>query len=327
MTTPASGEYRDRIAGLIVFGILEILGGILCLLLLPLMLFGLAMAAQQGNAALSLHAMIPGMCIYALLGIVLIWLGIGSILARRWARALWVCLSGVWLGSGLVATPFVLFMASHLGGTMAANGQPVPQPAIQLITQVIMVAFMLLFYIVIPGALFLFYRSPHVRSTCEVRDPKGRWTDHCPLPVLALSLLTSFGAVGTLALLGFRCVFPFFGFLVDGAGGCVLILALSGTMLYLGRGLYRLQIDAWRLLLAVIVIMAISGTITFWRIDLVTMYTSMGVDSHVVTAAAKMGQMNFLRWMTPIWFLPWVGWLLFVRRYFPKSSTTAGVSV
>jgi len=107
----------------------------------------------------------------------------------------------------------------------------------------------------------------------------------------------------------------------------VLILALSGTMLYLGRGLYRLQIDAWRLLLAVIVIMAISGTITFWRIDLVTMYTSMGVDSHVVTAAAKMGQMNFLRWMTPIWFLPWFGWLLFVRRYFPKSSTTAGVSV
>ncbi len=210
---------------------------------------------------------------------------------------------------------------------MAANGQPVPQPAIQLITQVIMVAFMLLFYIVIPGALFLFYRSPHVRSTCEVRDPKGRWTDHCPLPVLALSLLTSFGAVGTLALLGFRCVFPFFGFLMDGAGGCVRILALSGTMLYLGRGLYRLQIDAWRLLLAVIVIMANSGTITFWRIDLVTMYTSMGVDSHVVTAAAKMGQMNFLRWMTPIWFFPWFGWLLFVRRYFPKSSTTAGVSV
>ena len=35
-------------------------------------------------------------------------------------------------------------------------------------------------YIVIPGVAVLFYRSPHVKHTCEVRDPVERWTDRCP---------------------------------------------------------------------------------------------------------------------------------------------------
>jgi hypothetical protein len=47
----------------------------------------------------------------------------------------------------------------------------------------------------------------------------------------------------------------------------------------------------------------------------------------MITAAAQIGQMTFFKWMTPVWSLPWFVWILFVRRYFPKSSTAVGANV
>ena len=35
-----------------------------------------------------------------------------------------------------------------------------------------------------------------MRATCLRRDPKARWTDRCPMPVLALSILTAWSAAG-----------------------------------------------------------------------------------------------------------------------------------
>ena len=324
MNTPAAVEYRDRTAGLIVFGVLEILLGALFLLMVPLMLLSLAMAGRQTGVPPSPQVLIPATGLYALAGAILIWLGVGSILGRRWARALWVCLSGIGLGTGVMAIPFALYVFSDLPRTMAASGQPPLPPAAILVTQIVTAAFMLLFYIVIPGVLFLFYRSPHVKHTCETRDLKERWTDRCPLPVLALSLFTTFGGFGVLFLLAYRCVFPLFGILLTGAAGCIVILVVAGTMLYLGWGLYRLKIQAWRLLLAVIIVLTLSGAITFWRTDLSALYLTMGFDSQTVAMTAQMGQMTAIKWMGFVYVLPWIVWMLLVRRCFPKASPAAG---
>ncbi len=237
MTNPVAGEYRNRTTGLIVFGVLEITLGGLCLLMVPLMLLSMAMAGGHSGTAPPLRALIPGVGLYALIGTAMIWLGIGSILGRRWARALWVYLSGVGLVVGLMASPFVVYATTDFSRGMAASGQPPLPPAALIFARVVMIGFMLLFYIIIPGALFLFYRSPHVKRTCEVRDPKERWTDRCPLPVLALSLFTAFGAVGLLALLAFGGLFPLFGVFVSGTVGDILIVVVAGILLYLGWGL------------------------------------------------------------------------------------------
>src|SRR3954469_578396 len=82
-------DYKDRSTGLLIFGILTLLLGCLSGLLVPLMLFGQTVAAKAPNAPPVNHAaVVPGVIIYGLLAVALVWLGIGSIKARRWARAL-----------------------------------------------------------------------------------------------------------------------------------------------------------------------------------------------------------------------------------------------
>jgi MFS family permease len=317
MNTAIAGEYRDRKAGLLVFGILEIVLGALFLLMVPLMILSLVVASRHAGPSVAPQAMVAAMGPYALAATVLIWLGIGSILGRRWARALWVCLSGIGLGVGVIACPFVFYLFSDLP---TQPGQPALPPAALLATRIIMISVMLLFYIIIPGALFLFYRSPHVKHTCEVRDPKDRWTDRCPLPVLALSLFTVFGGLGMLQLLAFRGVFPLFGVLATGAAGYSLILFVSGTLLYLGWGIFRLKNHAWWLLLVVMSCMGASSALTFSHVDFAGLCIAMGMDGQMATTD---GQMAMIRWIGPVSILPWLVWLLSVRRHFSRKVSTA----
>ncbi len=313
------GGYRDRKIGLIVLGILEVLLGGLCLLLVPVLLLGNAVAAQQGTAKAAPMAILPALGIYAMAGTICITLGLGSILARRWARALWVCLSGVGLVMGVLAVPFALYATVvGLPRALAANGQPSMPAVAQLAAVVVMIGFMLIFYLVLPAVLFLFYRSPHVRRTCEARDPQERWTDRCPLPVLALSLFTGLGAFMVLFLLGQRSPFPAFGVFVTGSAGAILIVAYSAVMLYAAMGLYHLRASAWWILLAVTLVAGISWMITLWRADLPALYLQMGLTPEMASQAGDMARM--FKWAGPVMFLPWLAWLLYVRRYFPRPG-------
>ncbi len=75
-------EFRDRSTGLFIFGFLQIALGCLAALMIPLMLLSLAVSPPSGGA--SAAQMIPAAGIYAMLAVVLVWLGVGSIRARRW---------------------------------------------------------------------------------------------------------------------------------------------------------------------------------------------------------------------------------------------------
>ena len=100
--------YKDRKTGLAVFGAIQIAMGALCALFVPLMIMGMLVAAVKdkgADEALSMRAMIPGLLVYVLLAIWFIWMGIGSILARRWARALCLVASWLWLISGITSVP------------------------------------------------------------------------------------------------------------------------------------------------------------------------------------------------------------------------------
>lgn len=199
--------------------------------------------------------------------------------------------------------------------TMAANGGPA-QASMAPLMQVIVLIFLLFFYLIIPGTLFLFYRSPHVKRTCEAKDPRERWTDRCPLPVLALSLFAAFGAGMILMILPFVRAFPVFGLIATGLSGVVLMVAYAGTMLYIAWGLYRLRIGAWRLYLVLLVVVTLSGLATVWNGDMQELYTKMGFEPGMANRAGELAQR--IKWMGMVWCLPWLGWALYVRRYFAK---------
>ena len=115
--TASGPDFKDRTTGLIVFGILEIIFGAFCALMVPLMIFGMFVSAglhKGSTPPVGASMMIPGILFYVLIAVWSIWMGIGSIKARRWARALLLVTSWLWLISGMVGLVFMLVLLPNM---------------------------------------------------------------------------------------------------------------------------------------------------------------------------------------------------------------------
>lgn len=189
--------FRDRKAGLVMFGIIHIIIGIFCALGIPLTIFSMMAASMFDKSAappMSIGQMILVVIIYLLLAVWFLWMGIGSILARKWARAFILITSWLWFISGIGGFVFILLFIPDVYGSMATRGA-IPQEMV-VIVQSMVIAFMALILIVIPGAFILLYSSRHVKATCEQRDPQVRWTDKAPLSVITVSSLLGVLSMG-----------------------------------------------------------------------------------------------------------------------------------
>ena len=80
-------DHKDRSTGLLIFGILTILLGCVTGLLLLMMLAGQVAVRSAHVTTVPASILLLDVFIYGILAVALIWLGIGSIKARRWARA------------------------------------------------------------------------------------------------------------------------------------------------------------------------------------------------------------------------------------------------
>jgi hypothetical protein len=318
-TGTSESPCRDRKTGLIVFGILQLLMGGGCLLFL--LLLGLsALLPRPPEAEMGTRALLPALGVYLLLSVWFVTMGIGSIRARRWARALILIAAWVWLVSGVMGMGFLGVFWDSMARSMAANGQ-VPAGVVSAILAV-MVVVMAVIYLVIPGALVLFYGRRDVKETCERLDPAPRWTDRCPLPVLAMSLLMGTGAV-CLPLGGcYHWPMPFFGAVLTGVQGAAVSLALLLAMAWLAWLAWRLDVRAWWGSLALVVAWSASAMLTFSRLGLMQFYTRMEIP------AAQLAQMRpIAEAMDPamiplsaVWALALLGYLLYVRRFFPRTA-------
>jgi hypothetical protein len=314
--------YRDRRTGLILFGIAQIVLGVLSLLMVALVVIGQVMLSHSTGTPMAVRWIIPSILTYVLLAIALIWIGIGSIQCRRWARSLLLVFSWFWLGMGVLMVPMMAWLLPRILAKAPTGGQPMPKEAMLLIVavEIVMVG---VFFILLPGAFVLFYRSPHVKATCEARDPRPRWTDACPLPVLAVPSLLCPGA-GTmvlLALTGFA-VFPFFGTFLTGFPGGILMIGAATLFFWAARGCYRLQPRAWWTLLILILVFAVSGLLTFAQADLIELYEKMGYPQAQIDLMRQYNWMDgqTMMWISMLWILPILGYLLWIKRYFPKAS-------
>ena len=126
-------------------------------------------------------------------------------------------------------------------------------------------------YVILPGAFVFFYGSKHVKASCEKYDPTVRWTDQCPLPVLAVSLWLAFSALTMLMMaVAFKGILPVFGTFVVGPLGSGLCVLLALLWIYCAWALYRLETHAPWLVVGVIMLFCISTSIpipvmTSWR--------------------------------------------------------------
>lgn len=317
---PATFAHHDRSGGLIAMGILLVMLGLACLLMTGFMAFAMSMARHVPEAAsVNASQMIAAVAIYLILSAFFLWTGIGTILARRWARALVLATSILWLAMGALTLLMIAFIAPTSGRAWVAD-MPAEARAPLVVGLIVAGVFLAIIYIAIPLVLVLFFRSPHVKATCEARDPKARWTDACPMPVLVGVVAMAGGGLNLVAGFG-QQVLPLFGRYLTGwpaqAG-----LILSGCICLLTAGLlYRRRDAGWLLAAAQILFWGVSGIVTFQLGD-----PDGFMDALQIPREDEMGRSlwHHLWGQLAAWIAIWMGlgfaYLFYVRKFFRPAG-------
>ncbi|MEZ6047561.1 MAG: hypothetical protein R3C11_18665 [Planctomycetaceae bacterium] len=311
--------FKDRKSGLIIFGILQILMGLFCAMLIPLILLSQSVT-PAGNSSTNVRMLVPALGMYSILAVLLVWLGTGSILARRWARALTLVLAWTWLVIGITSM-IIMVIFRPFPVANAAPGQQVP-PQMYLFFLVVMLGTMGCIYILLPGIFIWFYRSPHVKATCEYHDPHLRWTDRCPLPVLAISLMLGAGAFSMIFSASYGFVIPFFGILLKGVVGGILTLGITLLFAYLSWATYKLKIWAWWATLILYVAFGLSSMITFSRLGLMEFYREINLPEEQLRIIEQSGMIERMNMpvMIGVSGVVFIGYLFWIRKYFVSKS-------
>jgi hypothetical protein len=268
--------HSDRSTGLVFFGVLQVLLGLLSFVFLLR-----TAATARVNVAQSLF-------FFSVAAFYFVVTGIGSIRGRRWARALIAAVSGAWtvLGTFGLALVFMLFRQTPSAG---------------------MIAVLAVLLIALPLVLTLFYSSRDTALTADERDPKLRWTDRAPVPVLALCAVLAFSAVEMLINSG-KETFTFFGQPLAGAPAALAMIALGILFAHVAIQAYRLRESAWWVLL---LLHAISGATSLMTLPRSTVL----VNRPALWVAFAIGWLAYL------------GFLLYVRRYFAPRGERAPAPV
>jgi hypothetical protein len=306
--------FRDHSTGLKVFGIFQILIGCICLLFaVGFVIIIFLPASGPFSQNMNGKFMIPGIVFYVTSSVGFIWLGIGSFLARRWAWTLTVILSSIWLVFGIA---MIIPMGFMMTKTMA-NAQ---QANIALAAGVISIAVMSVIYILLPAMFLLFYNRASVHVTCQRRDPKVRWTDGCPMPVLAICLILTYSAFSMPMTWAYNFMICFFGFILSGITGAIISLLIMILCLYLAYSSYKLKMKAWWGTLLLWLAGCTSMILTFSRVNLIEMYEKMGYSEQMIEIIRKMentgGMFGPMIWAAAIFGVVAFGYMLYVRRYF-----------
>jgi hypothetical protein len=204
---------------LILLGFLQILIGLACATLVLFIASGSELAIRQGASGGA--AMASGLVSYGVATVYFVSVGVGTIRKRRWAQALSVVVSAMWLAAGVVATLLLIAMGS----------------GVKLILTAVVLAN------VLPLLLFLYSGRPAVRAIFQAADVP-RWTDRVPLPVLAVVIVLAFASLALLANLANPSL-VFGGQRITGAPAALALLGLAILCAWLAVQLYRLKESAW----------------------------------------------------------------------------------
>ena len=144
------------------------------------------------------------------------------------------------------------------------------------------------------------------------------------MPVLALSIVMALSVVSMSSVVVGGCVMPLFGVFVSGAAGSAVILLMALVLAYLAWGAYRLRMAAWWGMLLLWIAGTLNMAVTFSRTSLTEMYEKMGMPAAQLEMMRKAGfdesMSRWGLWMGLVGGVAWLGYLLYVRRYFVRSG-------
>jgi len=251
----------DRSLSIAVFGVIQLALAAFLLLTVPLAFLGPEISGLSGLETPSSASVHHGPALFSagfnlLTAAFFVWTGIGTLRSRRWARLLVLAAARLWLLTG-VASVCVWFA---FGPTPDAIGRLAPGADVAgpvgAIVMALMTAFVMVFFVLLPGAFLWFFSRPSVVATFERHDTGRSWAESRPAPVLSMTLTLALLAA-TAALVAPLRVAPLFRRLVLGlpAAGVWLLLAALGA--YLAWSYWQLRrVGFWGTLVAVVVVSA-----------------------------------------------------------------------
>jgi hypothetical protein len=333
VATPApvvgTPEYRDRGTGLVVFGVVQIILGLLDALMIPLVALGAFLTRFSPRVSMRPGQYLSGIATYALAAAVLFILGIGSIQMKRWARALTLVISWYWLILGVLITilmtavlPVAMRAVLHAQQNAAAQSAAISAGVMAVILTIIIVL-AASFLILVPIAFILFYGRGDVAETCRHRDPVERWTDRVPLPVLGASVVFVAQALYMLSAGLTTPLFPFFGHYLSRGPAIVGFLAFAGLDTYLALAFLRVNPIAWWIAVVAAPVRLVSMAVTFSRADLMQAYAKLGwSDAQIrVLSSSPLFRSHMVLWWSLISSVLFFGYILWIRRYFRISAS------
>ncbi len=315
-------EFRDRRGGLVAFGVLQIVVGLVCALFVLILAAALELTSRRGMAPPANIA--PAFVIYGAAAFYFITVGTGSIRLRRWARAMSVAFSAMWLAVGVAV---ILSATLFISRTLVFV-----RPSDTALVVGITAAILITAFLVLPLVLFLFYRRDDVRTTCESHDLTIRWTDRVPWPVLAVATLMGLASFATLANVGAPVV-PFFGMALSGASAALTMLTMSGLFGFLAVQWIVLRKSAWWTTLLLHVIGGIVAMVTLARGDVGSVYAQMNMPREQIQAMRldELGRSPALWAIVIVVWAAYLAALLYTRRYFdtpvPRTRVTDATRV
>src|ERR1700722_20449996 len=171
--------YRDRGTGLVIFGVFQIILGLLAALMVPLVALGAFMSRLAPGGSMRPGQFLSGVASYAFIAVALVALGIGSVQMKRWARALTLVISCYWLITGVLITVLLTAMLPVTMRSALAQVQqnapagPSPQisTGVMAVILTLIIIFAAFFLIAVPVAFVIFYSRRDVAETVRHRDP------------------------------------------------------------------------------------------------------------------------------------------------------------
>jgi hypothetical protein len=281
MTGPneATPEHKDRTLGLIIFGLVSVLIGACCALMAPVLFLTVAFSSSAGGGV-DYGSAWAASAMYGFIAVAFVWLGIGSIRARRWACELLLSLSWIWLLTGICSVVIGILVVPAMIRVVGADSDLPPEFGMLVI--IVTLAVIALLHIVLPGLYVLFYRSPHVAATCRARYPDPQWIDTCPRKLLTLMVVWVLTAMSVLLLPAYNFFFPFFGVVLTGAAGAALWVLVLAACVMLAMGTCRRAPWAWWGGMALTVAGTLSSILVVLSFDLSEIMTLMSLPEDQV---------------------------------------------
>lgn len=231
--------HRDRSGALVVAGLVVVLVGLGCAALVPLTV----LASVLSYGGVETRSTVAVSAFYAVVAAAFVWLGLGTVRARRWARDLLLSVTRIWLLTGAATLLLGAVLLPAMVRAMAAPAGVPPHVAKAVILAAL--AFVALSQVALPAALLVFLRSPDVEATCRARDPRPQFTDGTPERVLTLTVVWALAALSVLVVPAYDFAFPCFGVMLRGGAGVLPWSLVLAACVVLAWGSFRRARWAW----------------------------------------------------------------------------------